>query len=231
MHEYRSAGINRHFTEKHGTHLLTREDVEWADLVIGAEGIHTDKASEIATPSSTRTFMPLNLGDFKEDAMDMYVSVSDLKLRTAFMDLFPEEKISKEGLRSFFMRDFAESIQNAAKLTPEQERVINEMKKTPLELVSSPATTTPHRCPVCYGKGVVPNGFYFSVSEQYNTSDAAPQPCRSCDGGGIVWEPSPTPPSSPVFGGPWECPKCGKTHRTSSIHCDPEIQVPESLKK
>lgn len=47
------------------------------------------------------------------------------------------------------------------------------------------------RCPVCYGKGIVPNGFYNSEGEYWMTSDMTPEKCRSCNGTGIVWETTP----------------------------------------
>jgi DnaJ-class molecular chaperone len=43
------------------------------------------------------------------------------------------------------------------------------------------------RCPVCHGKGIVPNGFYSSTEKQWNTTSASPEQCRSCSGSGIVW--------------------------------------------
>jgi len=43
------------------------------------------------------------------------------------------------------------------------------------------------RCPVCTGKGIVSNGFYRSTNQQWNTTSASPQQCRSCLGYGIVW--------------------------------------------
>lgn len=47
--------------------------------------------------------------------------------------------------------------------------------------------TIPFKCPVCGGSGNVPNGFYNQTSGQWSTSDVAPETCRSCNGGGIVW--------------------------------------------
>jgi predicted protein tyrosine phosphatase len=38
--EYRSAGINKYFTSQKGTHYLTQEDIDWADLMVYAEDIH-----------------------------------------------------------------------------------------------------------------------------------------------------------------------------------------------
>jgi DnaJ-class molecular chaperone len=46
----------------------------------------------------------------------------------------------------------------------------------------------PFRCPVCNGTGRVPNGFYDAIGvDHWTTSDATPEPCRSCGGTGIVY--------------------------------------------
>lgn len=47
----------------------------------------------------------------------------------------------------------------------------------------------PHRCPVCSGKGIVPNGFYLTDNDWASTTDASPETCRSCNGTGVVWWP------------------------------------------
>ena len=41
-------------------------------------------------------------------------------------------------------------------------------------------------CPVCHGKGIVPNGFYNTPGVQWPTTSTTPEKCRSCDGRGIV---------------------------------------------
>lgn len=41
-HEFKSAGVNKYFTGKHGTHYLTVEDILWADLLVTAERVHLD---------------------------------------------------------------------------------------------------------------------------------------------------------------------------------------------
>lgn len=46
-------------------------------------------------------------------------------------------------------------------------------------------------CPVCRGKGLVPNGFY-NVSSNISTTSTTPETCRSCGGKGyIIVTPSP----------------------------------------
>lgn len=48
----------------------------------------------------------------------------------------------------------------------------------------------PHQCPVCFGVGNVPGGFYLRVGvTEWSSTSCAPEPCRSCGGSGIVWEP------------------------------------------
>lgn len=43
------------------------------------------------------------------------------------------------------------------------------------------------KCPVCFGKGMVPNGFYLTPGrEQWSGTSTAAEPCRSCGGRGIV---------------------------------------------
>ena len=44
----------------------------------------------------------------------------------------------------------------------------------------------PFVCPVCYGKGTVPTGFYFQFGSGSSPS-TVPEPCRTCDSTGIVW--------------------------------------------
>lgn len=63
--EYRSAGINKYFTEKKGTHYLTEEDIEWADLIVFAEKIHLQIAQQKFKPfSPNQAFLILELGDY-----------------------------------------------------------------------------------------------------------------------------------------------------------------------
>ncbi len=49
-------------------------------------------------------------------------------------------------------------------------------------------TTQPFVCPVCNGRGLVPNGFYRAIGGEYwSTSSTIPEKCLSCQGTGIVW--------------------------------------------
>ena len=47
----------------------------------------------------------------------------------------------------------------------------------------------PYCCPICNGKGIVPNGFYLGTSKTWTTPNATPEKCKSCNGTGIVWKP------------------------------------------
>ena len=44
----------------------------------------------------------------------------------------------------------------------------------------------PHTCPVCRGKGIVPNGFYLSTTGQFSSTSTSPETCRSCHGQGYI---------------------------------------------
>lgn len=46
---------------------------------------------------------------------------------------------------------------------------------------------TPHRCPICGGKGIVPNGFYHSTEQNWSSTSCIPETCRSCIDG-VIWE-------------------------------------------
>ena len=57
-----------------------------------------------------------------------------------------------------------------------------------LEKKESGIFKLPHRCPICYGKGIVPMGFYNLGHNSYNTTTAsASETCRSCSGQGVIW--------------------------------------------
>lgn len=47
-------------------------------------------------------------------------------------------------------------------------------------------TRQPFTCPVCRGKGLVPNGFYNQTSWNWVATDATPEKCSSCKNG-IIW--------------------------------------------
>ena len=45
-------------------------------------------------------------------------------------------------------------------------------------------------CPVCNGKGIVPNGFYNITNPTYISTSTAPESCRTCCGSGMVIVPN-----------------------------------------
>lgn len=44
----------------------------------------------------------------------------------------------------------------------------------------------PYKCPICEGRGIVAGGFYNSVGNEWTAGNAA-EPCRQCNGEGIIW--------------------------------------------
>ena len=42
---------------------------------------------------------------------------------------------------------------------------------------------TPHKCPICGGRGFVQGGFYGANPESFTSSET----CRACGGRGIIW--------------------------------------------
>lgn len=45
----------------------------------------------------------------------------------------------------------------------------------------------PFRCPVCEGKGIVPQGFYDNITGMGSWGCAITEKCRACDGKGIIY--------------------------------------------
>lgn len=44
-----------------------------------------------------------------------------------------------------------------------------------------------HKCPVCEGRGLVPDGFYYTNSAP-TVVNTSPETCKSCNGKGIIFE-------------------------------------------
>lgn len=65
---------------------------------------------------------------------------------------------------------------------------MNSQKDNSLEYHFFPNNVRkPHICPICHGKGIVPNGFYSNTKEIWTKEDIIPEKCRSCMGTGILW--------------------------------------------
>lgn len=47
----------------------------------------------------------------------------------------------------------------------------------------------PHVCPVCGGRGFVPNGFYSTTNPygNYQSTSTGAEICRACQGTGVLW--------------------------------------------
>jgi hypothetical protein len=46
---------------------------------------------------------------------------------------------------------------------------------------------TPHKCPICEGRGIVQGGFYTSLPTSPSISTVVTEPCRACAGSGIIY--------------------------------------------
>lgn len=75
-HQYRSAGINKYHTRRKNTRYLENDDVEWADLIVCAEHIHSQKIEE-RFPNVMRHETTLGLGDYSGDNMGEYVKKAE----------------------------------------------------------------------------------------------------------------------------------------------------------
>jgi hypothetical protein len=58
----------------------------------------------------------------------------------------------------------------------------------PWPAVKNYSGITPHRCPICSGRGVVPCGFYDGITTSTGTgAGTGTETCRTCKGGGVLW--------------------------------------------
>ena len=84
QHDYRSAGVNKYFTSKKGTHYLTAEDIEWAELIVYAEEIHYVVANRDFTATGVwlKDSLNLNLGEYKQGQIgEDYLLKAESKLK------------------------------------------------------------------------------------------------------------------------------------------------------
>jgi predicted protein tyrosine phosphatase len=71
QHNHKSAGINKYFCEKNKTTLITKADVEWADVIVCMEHVHYKRMKELfkldeETPDwlKRKAAIVLNNGEF-----------------------------------------------------------------------------------------------------------------------------------------------------------------------
>jgi predicted protein tyrosine phosphatase len=84
QHEYRSAGVNKYHTSRKGTHYLTQEDIEWADLIVYAEDIHRAIVGrDFALPDRHEMICAiLNCGEYERGSVGAeYLACAEWKLR------------------------------------------------------------------------------------------------------------------------------------------------------
>lgn len=73
--------------------------------------------------------------------------------------------------------------------TPADDALIDAVEALASALASSrgPTPDPPYLCPLCFGRGHVPSGFYTStVGVPWATSTTAPDMCRMCEGKGYL---------------------------------------------
>ncbi len=80
--ECKSAGINRYFCAKKGTHLVTFKDLSWARFVVYCEDIHKKRTAELMLPSKYHvTNIVLNCGEYKQGHVgDDYIVKAENKI-------------------------------------------------------------------------------------------------------------------------------------------------------
>lgn len=72
MNEYRSAGINKYFCESKGTHFITKDDIDWCDLIVYAEDIHKEviymkfDTTKLVAMEKLKQSIVLNCGEYTQ---------------------------------------------------------------------------------------------------------------------------------------------------------------------
>lgn len=74
-------------------------------------------------------------------------------------------------------------------MTPGTYRIVDgELFKVDPGSPPEPPKKIPHTCPVCKGRGKVPQGFYTAIgANDWAVSSTEPEQCRSCRGSGFLW--------------------------------------------
>lgn len=84
-HEYKSAGINKYFTEQHQTRLVSEEDIVWADMVVAAELVHATKTIlkfQKLLSEKKYAVLILDLGEFNDNTREDSLITADEKITT-----------------------------------------------------------------------------------------------------------------------------------------------------
>jgi predicted protein tyrosine phosphatase len=80
---YKSAGINKYFTEKKGTTFLQIEHIKWANLIVYAEEIHQQvvySTYPVYEIFQDKMQIVLNAGDYNADNMEEYIERASEKI-------------------------------------------------------------------------------------------------------------------------------------------------------
>lgn len=111
------------------------------------------------------------------------------KSRKAILEHLHSVMKDRESLR-------AKCLQKSERITSEWIDAVKEELRSarlsggtdPMPVIKESSLFIPHRCPICGGNGIVPNGFYNQIGGQWATSDGNyKETCRSCGGTGIIW--------------------------------------------
>lgn len=120
------------------------------------------------------------------------------KAYKAFVDEIKEDRLKGIALKSDEMRRFAfedwrklsekaftESMKEG--ITFKEVEQLGELRESAINYYHTELKgKTPHKCPVCDGRGFVPGGFYGTTTGNWSTGSTATEACRSCVNG-IIW--------------------------------------------
>jgi len=150
--------------------MTTQEQIN--EAIKAWEFLHLEELmKQKVGPQSSEYFGQLELPFMKVPTKQEMKEMAD-----TFLEMFKETEESEQEM-------FIPTEQEMRDLVRRKLEEAEEEAEEETEMTVFTGNSTPHKCPVCDGRGVVPLGFY-QIYGNYSTTDGRhDEPCRSCANG------------------------------------------------
>lgn len=97
--------------------------------------------------------------------------------------------IFKKHLNAFLAQNVVSKSEFKKAFERAEKEVVRELETNWQKIKNQDVNKSlvPHRCPICYGNGLVSGSFYTSIHGCGGISSNVTETCRQCDGKGILW--------------------------------------------